>query len=41
MKYMTETIFLSVGALLALLAAGMGQDAPFRAHMWIFNCPSN
>jgi cytochrome c oxidase cbb3-type subunit I len=35
MKYMTETIFLSVGALLALLAAGMGQDAPFRAHMWI------
>ena len=35
MKYMKETILVGLGAFLALLGAGMGQDVLFRTHMWV------
>ncbi len=35
MKYPTETIIVGLAAFLALLGAGLAEDAPFRAHMWV------
>ena len=35
MKNGYAAICVSIGAFLALLAAAVGQDAPFRANMWI------
>ncbi len=35
MKYGTEIVLLGVAAFLALAGAGLGVDAPFRAHMWV------
>ncbi|RVP14342.1 cytochrome-c oxidase, cbb3-type subunit I [Sinorhizobium meliloti] len=35
MKYTVEMVVLAVGALLALVGAGLAQDRLFGAHMWV------
>ncbi|MCP4183710.1 MAG: hypothetical protein GY761_10390, partial [Hyphomicrobiales bacterium] len=35
MKYLTETIVLGLGALLALLGVAFAQDNLFQAHAWV------
>ncbi len=35
MKYLTETLVLGIGALLALLGAAFAQDNLFQAHAWV------
>ena len=37
MKYGAEIVVVSLGALLALLAAGFAADDLFRSHMWVLS----